>query len=116
MKVMRFFLLLVLKNEAVRYRRRLAFVLLLLLLLLLPTSLVSSSKVPVQTVFKILLFNEINKTISSTTTGLQELDRRRVRDLHDVGLDADLPRNILQLATVSSNGSCQCALSRSATM
>ncbi len=79
MKVMRFFLLLVLKNEAVRYRRRL--VVLLLLLLLLPTSLVSSSKVPVETVFKILLFNEINKTISSTTTGLQELNRRRVRDI-----------------------------------
>ena len=79
MKVMRFFLLLVLKNEAVRYRRRLVVV--LLLLLLLPTSLVSSLKVPVQTVFKILLFNEINKTISSTTTGLQELNRRRVRDI-----------------------------------
>ena len=83
MKVMRFFLLRVLKNEAVRYRRQLAVVLLLLLLLLLllPTSLVSSSKAPVQTVFKILLFNEINKTISSTTTGLQELNRRRVRDI-----------------------------------
>jgi hypothetical protein len=60
------FLLLVLKNEAARYRGRL-FVVMMLLQLLLPTSLVSSSKGPAPNVFKILLLNEINKTMSSTT-------------------------------------------------